>query len=125
MRFIFAAFLIVHPLVLHTSEFQRPWDDPNIALVIDPYYANSIDWDKLQTEPRVVAVIHKATMGVSDIDPAYLARKEEARKRGYLWGSYHWGVSGNPEKQADYYLDAVKPENDELIALDLEDVTSK
>jgi len=107
------------------AEFQRPWDNPKIALVLDPYYANTIDWDKLKREPRVVAIIHKATIGISKLDPAYLTRKEEGKKRGYLWGSYHWGVSGNPEKQADYYLDTVKPGDDELIALDLEDASSK
>ena len=139
MRLLIIAFLIVHPLALQTAaplgaqaslpalpgEFQRPWDDPKTALVIDPYHANHIDWDKLKTEPRVVAIIHKATIGASKIDPAYFTRKEEARKRGYLWGSYHWGVSGNPEVQADYYLDTVKPGDDELIALDLEDAASK
>jgi len=135
MRLLIIAFLIVRPLALQTAEplgaqappgnFQRPWDDPKTALVIDPYYANPIDWDKLKTEPRVVAIIHKATIGASKIDPAYFKRKEEAKKRGYLWGSYHWGVSGNPEEQADYYLNTVKPGDDELIALDLEDATSK
>jgi lysozyme len=125
MRLLIIAFLIVYPALSQTAEFQRPWEDPKIALVIDPYHANPIDWDKLQTEPRVVAIIHKATIGASKLDPAYLKRKEEARKRGYLWGSYHWGVSGNPEKQADYYLDTVKPGDDELIALDLEDAASK
>src|SRR5215510_5620516 len=125
MRLLLIVFLIVQPLVLQTTEFQRPWDDPKIALVIDPYHANTIDWGKLETESRVVAIIHKATTGVSRLDPSYFARKKEARKRGYLWGSYHWGVSGNPEKQADYYLENVKPGDDELIALDLEDAASK
>ena len=125
MRLLLIAFLMIHPPVLQTTEFQRPWDDPNTAIAIDPYHANSIDWDKLKTEPRVIAIIHKATIGASELDPAYFTRKEEAKKRGYLWGSYHWGVSGDPEKQADYYLDTVKPGDDELIALDLEDATSK
>src|SRR5215475_1119188 len=125
MRLLLIAFLVVHPTVLQTTEFQRPWDKPNTAIVIDPYHANSIDWDKLKTEPRVIAIIHKATIGASELDSAYFKRKEEAKKRGYLWGSYHWGVSGDPEKQADYYLDTVKPGDDELIALDLEDATSK
>jgi hypothetical protein len=98
MRLLLIVFLIVQPLVLQTTEFQRPWDDPKIALVIDPFHANTIDWGKLETEPRVAAIIHKATIGVSRLDPAYFARKKEASKRGYLWGSYHWGVSGNPEK---------------------------
>lgn len=106
------------------AEFDHPWKNPNNAILIDPYYANSINWEKLATEPRVVAIIHKSTNGTSKIDPQYWVRKTEAKKRGYLWGSYHWGVSGNPEKQADYYVDTVKPAEDELIALDLEDATS-
>jgi hypothetical protein len=28
MRLLIAAFLIVHPFVLQTVEFQRPWGDP-------------------------------------------------------------------------------------------------
>ena len=117
--------LLTLPLVSFASEFQQPWNDPNVPLLIDPYHANSIEWEKLKTEPRVVAIIHKSTIGTSEIDPAYQSRKAEAKERGYLWGSYHWGVAGDPEKQADFYLDSVKPEDDELIALDLEDATSK
>ena len=107
------------------AEFDAPWKDSAVALLIDPYYGNSIDWDKLATQPRVVAIIHKATIGTSKLDAGYAKRKEEARKRGYLWGSYHWGVTGQPEKQADFYVDTVKPGPDELIALDLEDGLSK
>src|SRR5262245_2814145 len=120
-----AIILLSLPLVSFASEFQQKWNDPNVPLLIDPYYANSIEWDKLKTEPRVVAVIHKSTIGTSEIDPAYHSRKAEAKRRGYLWGSYHWGVAGNPEKQADFYLETVKPADDELLALDLEDVTSR
>jgi len=107
------------------GEFDRPWKDESVALIIDPYYKNPIDWEQLATETRVVAVIHKATIGTTSIDRAYEERKREARRRGYLWGSYHWGVAGDPEKQADYYLDTVQPSADELIALDLEDATSR
>jgi lysozyme len=107
------------------SEFNAPWKNTSVALVIDPFYANSIDWDKLATEKRVVAIIHKSTIGATRVDPGYAKRKAEALKRGYLWGSYHWGVAGNPEKQADFYIDTVKPAADELIALDLENAQSK
>ena len=117
--------LLMLPAIAFSGEFDAPWKDPKVALVIDPYYANTIDWDTLKTEPRVVAIIHKATIGTKKLDPGYRTRKEEARKRGYLWGSYHWGVAGQPEKQADFYIDTVKPEPDELIALDLEDAQSK
>jgi len=106
------------------SEFDHPWNNPESAIVIDAYYANSIDWELLATEPRVVGIIHKATIGAKKIDPGYLTRKKEAKKRGYLWGSYHMGIAGNPEKQADYYINTVKPAANELIALDLEDLNS-
>ncbi len=105
-------------------EFDSPWKEPTVALVIDPYNGNSIDWDKLATEKRVVAVIHKATIGTTRLDPGYTRRKEEALRRGYLWGSYHWGVAGNPQQQADFYIDTVKPQANELMALDLEDAQS-
>lgn len=109
----------------NASGFDAPWKDKSVALVIDPFYANTINWGRLKTERRVVAVIHKATIGTTKLDPGYVKRKNEALKHGYLWGSYHWGVSGNPEKQADFYIDTVKPAPDELIALDLEDAQSK
>jgi lysozyme len=122
-KLVFPLLLMAHAMASST-EFDAPWKDSTVALVIDPYYANAIDWDKLKTEPRVVAIIHKATIGTTKLDPGYIKRKDEARKRGYLWGSYHWGVTGHPEKQADFYIDTVKPEPDELIALDLEDAQS-
>jgi len=106
------------------SEFDHPWNHPESAIVIDAYYANSIDWNLLATEPKVVGIIHKATIGSKKIDPGYHSRKMEAKERGYLWGSYHLGVAGNPEKQADYYINTVKPAANELIALDLEDLNS-
>ncbi len=102
-----------------------PWKNPGTALIIDCYHANNIDWNLLGTEPRVVAIIHKATVGARKVDPKYHARKQEAKQRGYLWGSYHLGLAGHPEQQADHYLRTVKPGPDDLIALDLEDVTSK
>lgn len=127
LRAVLSCFIVILILAATASaaEFDAPWKDPAVTLVIDPYYANSIDWDKLATEPRVAAIIHKATIGATKLDPGYVKRKTEARKRGYLWGSYHWGVTGEPEKQADFYIDTVKPGSDELIALDLEDARSR
>jgi len=104
-------------------EFRAPWEDGKSAIVIDPYAENTIDWDELETDQRVAAVIHKATEGF-DTDPLYASRKQEASKRGYLWGSYHLGRPGDPVKQADHYLAAADPSNDDLIALDLEQLGS-
>ena len=102
-----------------SPEFSEPWKNPNIALAIDPYERNEIDWDKLATDPRVVAIIHRATIG-DRVDRLYEERKIEAKKRGYKWGAYHFGKPGSPIKQADFFLETVQPEADDLIALDLE-----
>ncbi|MBM3116095.1 glycoside hydrolase family 25 protein [Jeongeupia naejangsanensis] len=125
MRIYALILAVVWAVSTQAAEFNAPWKDKNVALVIDPYYANRIDWDQLATEQRVVAIIHKSTIGTTKLDPGYAKRKAEALKRGYLWGSYHWGVAGNPKQQADFYIDTVKPEPSELIALDLEDAQSK
>jgi GH25 family lysozyme M1 (1,4-beta-N-acetylmuramidase) len=109
--------------VLHAQspEFSEPWKNPNIALAIDPYEKNDINWDRLATDKRVVAIIHRATIG-DRVDRKYAERRDEAKRRDYKWGAYHFGRPGDPIKQADFFLTTVKPAADELIALDLESV---
>jgi len=102
-----------------SPQFNEPWKSPKIALAIDPYEGNDINWDKLATDTRVVAIIHRATIG-DRIDRKYAERRDEAKKRGYKWGAYHFGKPGDPIKQADFFLNTVKPTADDLIALDLE-----
>jgi lysozyme len=102
-----------------SPEFNEPWKNPNVAIVIDPFQGNDIDWEKLATDKRVVAIIHRATIG-DRADKKYAERKIEAKKRGYKWGAYHYGKPGEPIKQADFFLATVKPEPDDLMALDLE-----
>ena len=100
-------------------EFNEPWKNPKVAIAIDPFEKNEIDWDQLATDPRVVAIIHRATIG-DRADLKYAERRDEAKKRGYKWGAYHLGKPGDPIKQADFFLETVKPGKDDLIALDLE-----
>jgi lysozyme len=102
-----------------SPEFTEPWKNPNIALAIDPYQKNDINWEKLATDKRVVAIIHRATIG-DRADRKYAERRDEAKKRGYKWGAYHLGKPGDPIKQADFFLETVKPSKDDLLALDLE-----
>ena len=116
-----ALFLPAFTALAQSPEFTEPWKNPNIALAIDPYEKNDIDWDKLATDKRVVAIIHRATVG-DRVDRKYAERREEAKKRGYKWGAYHFGRPGDPIKQADFFLKTVTPADDELIALDLESV---
>jgi GH25 family lysozyme M1 (1,4-beta-N-acetylmuramidase) len=106
------------------TEFDQPWRDPIKAIVIDPYEKNELDWRMLSTDPRLVGIIHRATIGLR-IDKQYSARKVEAKERGYKWGSYHLGLPGDPIKQAHFYLDAIKPWKGDLIALDIESLDSR
>jgi len=106
-----------------SPEFNEPWKNPNIALAIDPFEGNEIDWDQLATDKRVVAIIHRATIG-DRADRKYAERRDEAKQRGYKWGAYHFARAGDPIKQADFFLNTVKPAADELMALDLESVDS-
>lgn len=102
-----------------SPEFNEPWKNPKIAIAIDPFEGNDIDWEELATDKRVVAIIHRATIG-DRRDRKYAERKIEAKKRGYKWGAYHFGKPGDPIKQADFFLDTVQPSPNDLIALDLE-----
>jgi len=102
-----------------TQQFREPWNDHTKAIVIDLYEDSEIDWGMLATDPRVVGVIHRATTGVLP-DREFEKRREEARNRGYRWGSLHVGTPIDPVKQADFYLSVAKPSDDEVIALDLE-----
>ena len=121
LSLLVALFLPAFTALAQSPEFTEPWKNPNIALAIDPYEKNDIDWDKLATDKRVVAIIHRATIG-DRVDRKYAERREEAKKRGYKWGAYHFGRPGDPIKQADFFLKTVRPADDELIALDLESV---
>jgi lysozyme len=104
---------------VQAGEFKEPWNSDKAAIVLDPFQGNTIDWDKLATDARVVGIIHRATIGYRK-DIRYLERKAEAHRRSYLWGSYHLGKPGDPIKQADFYLDTVKAATDEVLALDIE-----
>jgi GH25 family lysozyme M1 (1,4-beta-N-acetylmuramidase) len=104
-----------------SPEFNEPWKNPNVALAIDPYEGNPIDWAQLATDKRVVAIIHRATIGFR-VDRKYHERKIEAKQRGYKWGAYHFGKPGDAIKQADFFVETVKPGADDLIALDLDGI---
>jgi GH25 family lysozyme M1 (1,4-beta-N-acetylmuramidase) len=126
VNYVISAMVLLHAFILvsaQTSEFQTPWKDERVAIVIDPYQGNGIVWNDVAQDARVAGVIHRATIGDRQ-DTKYAERKAEALRRGYKWGSYHLGKPGNPIVQADFYLDTVRPSADEVIALDIESLNS-
>lgn len=78
-----------HADLVNANEFSQPWESPSAAIILDPYEKNKINWDELQKDRKVVAIIHKATEGLR-VDKEYQARMAEAKKRGYLWGPTTW-----------------------------------
>lgn len=113
-------------------------------MVIDAYEYNSIDWQKLVTDKRIVGFINKASDGLS---PPYACkgndteislckalwkrhavarelfhtRKTVAKALGLEWGAYHLARPGNPIDQANNFIDFAQPGPDDLLALDIEE----
>ncbi|MCW3072820.1 MAG: putative exported protein [Bacteroidetes bacterium] len=105
------------------TEFIRPWNDTTRAIIIDAYYQNDINWNKMAADKRVAAVIHKASEGLKT-DSKYSERRDSAKSKGYLWGSYHLAKSGDAIAQADHYLSITGNDSSEFLALDLETIDS-
>lgn len=126
------------------SDFSQPWKRSDRALVVDAYEYNSIDWQKLVTDKRIVGFINKASDGLS---PPYSCkgnatevslckalwkrhavarelfhtRKTVAKALGLEWGAYHLARPGNPIDQANNFIDFAAPGPDDLLALDIEE----
>jgi lysozyme len=91
-----------------------------INVVIDiSHHQEQVEFKKIKAD-KIVGVIHKATQGLTFTDKSYLARREEARDAGLLWGAYHFGVGGDGSDQADFFLNTIKPDAQTLIVLDYE-----
>ena len=103
---------------------EKPWDRDDAALVIDAYEGNAIRWDELASEPRVAAVIHRATIG-SRTDARYRERQDEARRRGYSWGAFHVGQPGNAVDQADRFLRVARASDGDVLVLDIESLDAR
>ncbi|GAB4019557.1 MAG: hypothetical protein Fur0010_21640 [Bdellovibrio sp.] len=103
--------------------FNRPWDRGDTSIVIDAYELNSIDWNKMSADTKMIGVIHRSSIGLR-ADTKYEQRREIASDRGYLWGAYHLGSRGNTIQQADFFLSIVGDEPDTLLVLDLEDTNA-
>jgi lysozyme len=106
------------------SKFHQPWKDPTKAIVLDLRGGMKLEWSELAKEPRVAGIIHRASEGLEP-HSVYAEMKAMGKKLGYKWGSHHVGRPGDPIKQADFYLATAQPEDDEVIALDLENDTPK
>lgn len=96
-----------------------PTSGAMIDTIIDGNHTNPIDFAKAKAG-GIVAAILKGTEGQYFRDGEYHTRRKAARDVGILTGAYHFSASGSGAAQADYFLDYVKPDDQELISLDWE-----
>lgn len=67
----------------------------------------------------LVAVIAKCTQGRDYVDPAYVGFRDECKRLGLLFGSFHFiSDSSSGQQQADWYLQHA--DRDSLLAIDYE-----
>ncbi len=127
------------------SEFNQPWKEKDVSFVLDAYEFTPIKWDQLKENRNLVGFINKASDGLPPkyrcpsrnslcgvkwrryavTKELYHTRRALAKQMGLKWGAYHLARPGNPIKQAQHFLRFAQPEDDELIALDIEDNTNK
>jgi GH25 family lysozyme M1 (1,4-beta-N-acetylmuramidase) len=113
----------VPPFPESAEKFNKPWNNPTTMIVIDAYQGNSIDWNKMSEDKRMVGVIHRSSIGLT-VDTMYESRRTIAKQRGYLWGAYHLGKSGNAVEQAKVFLKTIGNPAEVLMILDLEDTSN-
>ncbi len=125
----------------------EPWKKPENAIVIDAYELNEIDWSQMLSDKRIAGFISKASDGLPESYTCkgehngdtvghcktmwrkyavsrelYETRRLLARSKGLLWGAYHLARPGNPIDQANHFLDYAKPQDDEMMVLDIEGI---
>ncbi|WP_348641889.1 glycoside hydrolase family 25 protein [Aureimonas sp. OT7] len=142
-----AASLVVIATTPASAAWNQPWKNEDRALVIDAYEFNPIDWVELTSDERIAGFINKASDGLppswscrglsgddeklcknrwwkySVTRELYQTRRAMAKQLGLKWGAYHLARPGNPREQADHFLDFAEPAEDDLIALDIEDIS--
>ncbi|MEO1330303.1 MAG: hypothetical protein AAFW46_11625 [Pseudomonadota bacterium] len=118
------AILVCAPLSVANAQGARaaaPWQNSATALIVDVRGENPLDFDALEEDRRIVGVMHKASEGLSShAVEIYRARRAEAKKRGYLWGSYHVLTRSDPRAQVALYVGQLGAPADEVMAIEVQ-----
>lgn len=93
---------------------------PLLNAVVDLSHHNTVTDFTAARAAGILGVLHKATEATTYVDALYLERRAPALAAGLLWGAYHFGAHGDPEGQADHFLETVDPKPGDLLVLDFE-----
>jgi lysozyme len=66
----------------------------------------------------VLGVFQKTTQGATFVDPTFAANKKQIIQAGLLFGAYHFGIAGDPNAQAEFFIEQAG--DDALLVLDFE-----
>lgn len=91
-----------------------------INVVIDLSHFNQVTSFAEIKADGIVGIIHKATEGLSDVDPTYLSHRSAAQAAGLWWGAYHFATGDDAIQQAEHFLSVVNPGANDLLVLDFE-----
>jgi lysozyme len=90
-------------------------------VVVDLSHHNgAVDLQKAKAA-GIAGVIHKATQGLTYVDPMFAANRQKASDAGLLFGAYHFGTGDDGGAQADFFLQTVQPAAGDLLVLDFEE----
>lgn len=74
--------------------------------VVDISHHNQISSFEQARAAGVLAVFHKATQGTHYQDPTLAAHRQRIEAAGLLFGAYHFGIAGDAQAQAEFFLSA-------------------
>src|SRR5262249_3540677 len=95
----------------------------NPVIVDLSHFDDVTDWDQVK-DFGILGVINKATEGTGVVDKTYKVRRQPTTDHDILYGAYHFLRPGDPDDQADHFLDVALSVSDPdsiLLALDHED----
>lgn len=92
-----------------------------VNLVVDISHHNNLVDLQTAKQSGIFGVFHKATQGLSYVDPLYGQHRTNALAAGLTWGAYHYGDGSDGVAQADFFLKNVGDlNNNVLLVLDFE-----
>lgn len=89
-------------------------------VVVDLFHGDDVRDFKAVYAAGIRGVIHKATQGTGNVDPAFAARRVAAVAAGLLYAAYHFGDDSDVTAQVDHFLSVAKPDDATMLALDFE-----
>jgi lysozyme len=93
------------------------------AVIDISHHNGNIDLQQAKGD-GIIGVIHKATQGLSDVDPMYETNRAKAQDAGLLWGAYHFATGDDGVQQAQHFLNVVGTFENTLLVLDFEQNTA-